>query len=66
MKENDPLFDQLYNTKFFGGSYYDGLKVGKPDEYDLDLLLKMPKSQQLEIRTGDVPGFVNLYLENNT
>lgn len=62
----DTLFRQLYNKNFYGGSYYDGLKVGRPNEYDIDLLLKFPSKQGIEIREGEVPGFVNMYMHNKT
>uniref|UniRef100_V5I708 Mab-21-like nucleotidyltransferase domain-containing protein n=1 Tax=Anoplophora glabripennis TaxID=217634 RepID=V5I708_ANOGL len=66
MKNTDTRFNQLYQKLFFGGSYYDGLKVGTPDEYDIDLLLQFPSTHGIEIRTGKVPGYVNLYLKNIT
>lgn len=43
MKKLNPLFKAIYKKPFYGGSYYDDLKVGKPDEFDLDLLLALPK-----------------------
>ncbi|XP_018566081.1 cyclic GMP-AMP synthase-like [Anoplophora glabripennis] len=66
MRQTDQLFDQLYKKNFYGGSYYDGLKVGSPDEYDIDLLLKFPPTCGIEIRIGEIPGFVNMYMHNNT
>lgn len=44
MKNQDALFKAVYETTFYGGSFYDGVKVGKPDEYDLHLLLVVPKA----------------------
>lgn len=41
MKAIDPLFLALYSTNYFGGSYYDGLKIEKPNEFDIDLLLSL-------------------------
>ncbi|XP_076258008.1 cyclic GMP-AMP synthase-like receptor [Rhynchophorus ferrugineus] len=43
MKSLDPLFKKLYERNYFGGSYYNGSKVGKPDEFDIDLVLVLPK-----------------------
>lgn len=43
MKKQNSLFNAIYEKTFYGGSYYDDLKVGKPDEFDLDLLLVLPK-----------------------
>ena len=39
MKESDELFKTLYQQVYFSGSYYDGLKIGKPDEFDLNLVI---------------------------
>uniref|UniRef100_V5H2F2 Uncharacterized protein n=1 Tax=Anoplophora glabripennis TaxID=217634 RepID=V5H2F2_ANOGL len=72
MQEKDKLFKKLYKDMFFGGSYYDGLKIGSPNEYDLDLLLKFPPPceteicniNEVDIYTSNKPGFVNLYLRN--
>ncbi|XP_076258007.1 cyclic GMP-AMP synthase-like receptor isoform X2 [Rhynchophorus ferrugineus] len=43
MKSLDPLFKKLYERNFFGGSYYNGSKVEKPDEFDIDIILVLPK-----------------------
>ncbi|RZC41711.1 Mab-21 domain containing protein, partial [Asbolus verrucosus] len=63
MKEKDPLFKAMYKRVFYGGSYYDGLRVGKPEEFDLDLLLSLPTFAKPVLTTGDIPGFVHLHLE---
>ena len=42
MKLEDPLFKDIYSSIKYAGSYYKGTKVGKPDEYDLDLVLRLP------------------------
>ncbi|KAG5896339.1 hypothetical protein JTB14_005820 [Gonioctena quinquepunctata] len=57
-----PLFSKLFRTIFYGGSYYDGLKVGHPDEYDLDLLLAFPKSYQAKVARSTKPGYVHATL----
>jgi len=44
MKEEDPSFKNLFQEIYHTGSYYDGLRVGDPDEFDLNLLLKLPIS----------------------
>ncbi|XP_018573273.1 uncharacterized protein LOC108912517 [Anoplophora glabripennis] len=60
MKLKDTLFKEMYTRVFFGGSYYDGLRVGQPDEFDLDLLLSLPKLVEPTITTSNIPGFVHL------
>ncbi|XP_044734831.1 cyclic GMP-AMP synthase-like isoform X2 [Chrysoperla carnea] len=55
MKKADKLFENMYQTILHAGSYYDGLKVGKPDEYDLDLIFKLPIDYN-EIKITSSPG----------
>lgn len=62
MKQQSQLFDLMYNRIFYGGSFYDGLKVGKPEEYDLDLLLSLPKIANPQMIESDLPGYVHLQL----
>ncbi|XP_074033053.1 cyclic GMP-AMP synthase-like receptor isoform X1 [Leptinotarsa decemlineata] len=57
------LFDKLFSTIYYGGSYYDGLKVGHPDEYDIDMLLVLPKNLA-KIVISTVPGYVHAILTN--
>ncbi|KAF4528482.1 hypothetical protein B566_EDAN013029 [Ephemera danica] len=40
--QKDPLFKALFTEIFYTGSYYDGVKIGKPDEFDLILKLRPP------------------------
>ncbi|KAJ8927456.1 hypothetical protein NQ314_020082 [Rhamnusium bicolor] len=61
----DTLFNLLYTGVVFGGSYYDDLKVGSPNEYDIDLLLIFP-DEQPEIIASTKPGFVHVSLKNKT
>lgn len=49
---------------FYGGSYYDGLRVGHPEEYDLDLLLQLPKLLDVSLTISNIPGFVNVQVKN--
>ncbi|KAJ8665162.1 hypothetical protein QAD02_006824, partial [Eretmocerus hayati] len=42
MKKADDLFAHMYKEIVFGGSYYKGTKFGKPDEYDLLMVVKLP------------------------
>lgn len=56
--KKDPLFANLYKGIFRGGSQFDGLKVGSPDEYDLDILLRIPYEGQPILDHSNEPGFV--------
>jgi len=42
MKEEDVLFKRIYSRICGAGSYYDGLKVGKPEEFDMDIVIRLP------------------------
>ncbi|XP_050500024.1 cyclic GMP-AMP synthase-like receptor isoform X2 [Diabrotica virgifera virgifera] len=65
MQETDPLFKKMFRKeKYFGGSYYDGLKVGKPEEYDLDLLLELPPEVKPAIEVSEKHGFVHVVLND--
>lgn len=66
LKKNSELFRTIYNELFYGGSFYDGLKVGKPEEFDLDLLLCLPSSIQATlIPVPEVPGFVKCMVNDS-
>lgn len=62
MKQLNPLFELLYSTIYYGGSYYDGLKVGRPEEYDLDLLMSLPKYGNPLFIESDSAGYVYVQL----
>jgi hypothetical protein len=42
MKEEDVLFKRIYSRFCGAGSYFDGLKVGKPEEFDMDIVIRLP------------------------
>jgi cyclic GMP-AMP synthase len=42
MKKEDVLFKAMYRRISGAGSYYDGLKVGKPEEFDMDIVIHLP------------------------
>lgn len=64
MRQNNSLFNELFQNKFYGGSFYDNLKVGKPNEYDLDCLLVLPKLLEPVVAVTNQPGFVSIVLKN--
>ena len=47
MEELDDLFGNLYSKIHHAGSYYDGLCIVEPTEFDLDIMLKMPFPKHL-------------------
>lgn len=67
MKNKDDLFKTIYKRIMFTGSFYKGTKVGKPEEFDLDLILKLPVDYD-GIKIENVkerPGFARIIIENN-
>ncbi|XP_046734940.1 cyclic GMP-AMP synthase-like [Diprion similis] len=60
--EIDPLFNACYRQTDYVGSYYQGLKVGVPDEYDLNIILKLPISyEDLTILiASEKPGYIKI------
>lgn len=60
MKAENETFKNLFEGIFYGGSYYDGLKVEKPEEFDIDLKMVLPKLVEAELELANVPGFVRV------
>lgn len=49
----------------FAGSVYDGIKVTKLDEFDMDIVIRLPINYDLDITIeNDQAGFVKLKIEN--
>lgn len=42
LKNQDELFRKIFEKTVFVGSFYKQTKVGKPEEYDLNLILNLP------------------------
>lgn len=42
MRKGDKLFDSLRPKLDFLGSYFDRLRIGQPNEYDINIILKFP------------------------
>ena len=47
MEERDDLFGNLYSKIQDAGSYYDGLRIVEPTEFDLDVILEIPFPEQI-------------------
>lgn len=54
----DPLFKRMFLKTTVGGSVGDGLKVIIPDEYDLNMVLKLPRC--FTVYPSNIPGYVHL------
>ncbi|GAB0099708.1 hypothetical protein DMENIID0001_155950 [Sergentomyia squamirostris] len=65
VKKTSPLLNKMCKGFEFAGSYRDGLKVNKPDEYDLNIKLKLPLDvdDRVTIDGNSKPGFVRINIE---
>ncbi|XP_066585857.1 cyclic GMP-AMP synthase-like receptor [Prorops nasuta] len=63
MKTVDKLFEKSYQELLFVGSFYKGTKVGKPEEFDLDIIIELPINyNNIQINKFQ-PGYVTLRAE---
>lgn len=62
MKNNNVAFKAMFQEISYGGSYYDSLKIGKPEEYDLNLVMVLPKTANVQVIESDTAGYVHLKL----
>ncbi|XP_043503422.1 uncharacterized protein LOC122524966 [Polistes fuscatus] len=60
MKQDD-FFNDVFQRKLFGGSYYKGTKIGAATEFDIDIIIKLPIDKFLRVEPSNHPGFVNIY-----
>ena len=68
MKKTDALFNLLFQEIFHTGSYFDGLRVNNANEFDLNVLLKIPglkESAMIFEDTGCDAGFATLTILGN-
>ncbi|KAG5338142.1 CGAS synthase, partial [Acromyrmex charruanus] len=60
MRKQCPLFNKTFQKIEWAGSYYKGTRVGQPEEYDLNFVIKLPfKEKDLQFST-DRPGFTKI------
>lgn len=50
----DPLFAKLYQEILWTGSFYEGLKISAPDEFDLNIIMRMPSIKTVQLEVGYV------------
>jgi len=61
LKEQSGLFKMLFKEIAWTGSYYEGLKISNPDEFDLNIVLRMPvKDNQINVSIFCLHFFSNL------
>ena len=56
MKASSPAFNKLYSNTYYGGSFFDGLKVNSSyPEFDLNIMFKWKESDLVVTRLGEDP-----------
>lgn len=58
MKSEDKLFKKIFHRAELSGSYADRVKISKPDEYDVLLILKLP--DVVVEKLSNKPGYVQI------
>ena len=67
MKEVDSLFKVMFRNIYYTGSFFDGLRIENPDEFDLNIVLdlKLPKQSFKLVKNGLCSaGYVQLQVDN--
>ncbi|CAH0627399.1 unnamed protein product [Chrysodeixis includens] len=49
MKEVDPYYRKYSSTVQFAGSHYDNLRIKKPDEFDMDIVIALPLNIKTDV-----------------
>ena len=62
MKKNDELFKSLFREIYYSGSYYDGLKIKEPDEFDLNIVLDTRKFEDKLTLVDASPGYCRMQI----
>ncbi|XP_033308849.1 uncharacterized protein LOC117210188 isoform X3 [Bombus bifarius] len=65
MKSEDSLFKKMYQQIIFCGSFYKGTKIEAPNEFDLNVTLKLPINYNYINYLSDRAGFVKIIIEDN-
>ncbi|XP_060832188.1 cyclic GMP-AMP synthase-like receptor isoform X1 [Bombus pascuorum] len=65
MKSEDSLFEKMYKEIIFCGSFYKNTKIEAPNEFDLNITLKLPINYNYINCSSDRAGFVKISIEDN-
>ncbi|GAB1867932.1 hypothetical protein CAJAP_09011 [Camponotus japonicus] len=60
MQQQSPLFKKMYERILWAGSYYKKTRVGDPEEYDLNLVMKLPYKERDITFFPDRPGYIKI------
>ncbi|XP_032688740.1 cyclic GMP-AMP synthase-like isoform X3 [Odontomachus brunneus] len=60
MKNQNSLFKKTFKRTVYTGSFYKKTKIGSPDEFDLNLIIKLPiKEDNVQFSTN-LPGYIKI------
>lgn len=67
MKERDGDFERLFHKFYYTGSYYENLRISDPNEFDIDLILKLPfkTHERMLENVEDVKSFMKYKVKTN-
>ncbi|XP_043586830.1 uncharacterized protein LOC122569612 [Bombus pyrosoma] len=65
MKSVDSLFKKMYQEIIFCGSFYKSTKIEAPNEFDLNITLKLPINYNYINCSSSRAGFVKISIEDN-
>lgn len=61
MRARDPLFEQLFGQLHYMGSFYEGLRIKEPNEFDLNVELRLPNACRAGVTCENCPpGFLKI------
>lgn len=60
--ERDPLFAQIFNRLTYTGSSYEGLRIRQANEFDINLVMKLPVQENDFKIVAERPGHVSYTL----
>nr|XP_034191383.1 uncharacterized protein LOC117609317 isoform X1 [Osmia lignaria] len=66
MKSMNSLFEKAYKEIIFCGSFYKGTKVGHPNEFDLNIILKLPIICDSINFSQVEPAFIQILVKENS
>lgn len=52
LKQEDEVFKKYYQRPMYTGSFYKQTRVGKPEEFDVNLIFAIPDLDHAEIKVS--------------
>ena len=61
--KKDQLFNLLFREIYYSGSFYDGLKIENPNEFDLNFVMDTSKFEHITTLVEGSPGYFKMKLQ---